>query len=365
MLNILSSLLFIVIAILILGVCVVIHEFGHYILARATGIDVVEFSVGMGPKIAGFRRKGIDYSWRAIPLGGYCKFVGEDEDSDDPKAFNNHKLWKRFLTVFAGPTFNVILAIILATVMYASNSIYESVPKIYTVYEESAAADAGLMPGDVIEQVNGVKIGYKTDGVELLRTFITEDEMTLSIRRGETRSEVKLTPKMMMTEGDARPSLMIGIVFDSDHPDYAPVECFTASVKLIGQTAVLTVDYLKDLILNLFKGILPKSDELAGPVGIVSSVSSEVKTGFSMGFGTGIINIIYWLLVITVNLGIMNLLPFPALDGGRILFLLYELIRRKKVNQDRIGVINLIGFGIMIVIIILITGSDILALFRR
>ena len=163
------KILYVIIAIFMLGFIVTIHEFGHYLVGRICGIGIVEFSIGMGPKLFGFQRKGIQYSIRAIPIGGYCAFVGEDEKNDDPRAMNNQPVWKRFLTVAAGPVMNFVLGYLFCAILLSSFIVAEYLPRIEEIYENTAAATCGIELGDVITDINGTPISFDQEGVAAVR----------------------------------------------------------------------------------------------------------------------------------------------------------------------------------------------------
>ena len=183
MLNIVSILA----ALIILGVVVTIHEFGHFIVGKLSGIAVTEFAVGMGPKLISWQGKETKYSIRILPLGGFCAFVGEDEDNPDPRAMNNQPVWKRFLTVFAGPFMNFLLAFIMAVVLIATSAIpdpysIKTVPVLYSVEENMPAGRAGLQAGDRILEVDGEAVSSDDAGVELLRSRIMERKRAERLR---------------------------------------------------------------------------------------------------------------------------------------------------------------------------------------
>jgi len=362
MFNVLSILL----ALVILGICVMIHEFGHYIVGKKSGIGVIEFAVGMGPKLFGWERNGTKYSLRLIPLGGYCAFVGEDEDNSDPRAMNNQPVWKRFLTVFAGPFMNFVLAFVLAGVLLQSGQIVDiensfTHPVLDVVDAGMPAGKAGLQVNDAIVALDGVPIEQNDAGVEKLREIITASEsgktLVFTVQRNGETIDVPVTPEYSEADGKN----MVGVVFRTEYAVY-DLGFFAAvpeALSLMGQTVVQTFAFLKDLIWRLLRGLGIESGSVSGVVGIVSNVSSGIQAGFQDTFSSGIYSILVWLLNISLSLGIMNLLPVPALDGGRMLFLLVEAIRRKPVNREREAMVNLIGFALLIFLMIVITVSDV------
>lgn len=362
------NLLYILLALVLLGVIVTVHEFGHYLVGRACGIGVIEFSVGMGPKLFGWERKGIKYSLRLLPLGGYCSFVGEDENSDNPHAMNNQPVWKRMLTVLAGPAVNLLLAVIVATGLIAGGVIVnpfevDSQPVLLSVVENSAAAEAGLLPGDTIAAIDGEAISCDSAGMERAREIIgatpAGGTLTLTVKRGGETLDVTLS---RYSEEDGR--TMIGVSFQSFYRSYDlnVFEAIPEAFKLTWRVVVETVKFLKNLLVGLFTGQGVQDGAVQGVVGIVSTVSDDMKVGFGTTFVDGLYSILYWLMIISMNLGIMNLLPLPALDGGRMLFLVIEGLRGKPFNREREGLVNLIGFALLIMLAIFITYKDIVAL---
>lgn len=358
-------------ALVILGVVVTIHEFGHFIVGKLCGIAVTEFAVGMGPKLISWKGKETRYSLRLLPLGGFCAFVGEDEDNPDPRAMNNQPVWKRFLTVFAGPFMNFFLVFVLAVVFIAGSLIVDpdtvtTLPVLYQVEQDMPAGRAGLMVGDVIVKVNGEEVSQDLDGVEFLRSRITEaadgQGVSLTVLRGGETMDFTLVPEYSEAEG--RP--LIGIVFETTYEGYDKnvITAVPEALALIGSSIVQTFAFLKDLIWRLLQGLGIQEGSVAGVVGIVSSVSSDVSSGFSGGFTLGIQTIFLWIMNISLSLGIMNLLPIPALDGGRLVFLTYEAIRRKPLNREKEAIVNLIGFALLILLMVVVTVSDVRGLFK-
>ena len=358
-------------ALVILGVVVTIHEFGHFIVGKLSGIAVTEFAVGMGPKIVSWKGKETRYSLRLLPLGGFCAFVGEDEDNPDPRAMNNQPVWKRFLTVFAGPFLNFLLAFIMAVVLIASSAIpdpysLKTVPMLYSVEESMPAGRAGLQAGDVILMVDGEAITSDDAGVETLRSRIMAcadgEEITLTVERGGQQMDVSLAPEYSEEEG----RLLIGIVFAAQYEEYNAniITAVPEAFELLGKTVVNTVAFLKDMISGLIRGAGIEEGSVAGVVGIVSSVSTDVQASFSGGFVMGVYSIMFWLLNISLSLGIMNLLPIPVLDGGRLVFLTIEAIRRKPLNREKEAIVNLIGFALLILLMIVVTVSDVRGLLK-
>ncbi|MBR2572649.1 MAG: RIP metalloprotease RseP [Clostridia bacterium] len=343
------NILYILGAILLFGIIIAVHELGHFLAARATGIPVMEFSIGMGPRIVGGKRGDTEYSLRAIPLGGYCRFVGEDEESDDPRAMNNQKVWKRIITVFAGPFMNFVLGYLVIVVFLSCIGSNYTVPKIQTVAAESSALDAGLEPGDIIEKINGTEISYDTEGamalIQGVRGTEGSESVTLTVLRGGSREEITLTPQLV--GGTAQ--IGVGLGYETFR-----VPFFTA----VREGFPVTAGYLRmmlDAIRQLFatgEGL----EDTMGPVGIIQFATEEIKEG-------GFEQALNLLLLLTLNIGLMNLLPLPALDGGRLIFLFLEAIRRKPVPPKYEGWVHAAGFVLLIGVFLLVTGHDLIRLF--
>lgn len=352
----LIKVIYVLVALFILGIIVMVHEVGHFVAGRLCGIGVVEFSVGFGPKVFGWKRKDILYSIRAIPMGGYCKFVGEDEVNASPNAMNLQPVWKRFVTILAGPVMNFVLAYITVVFLLANYSVAGIFPVIDSVQSDMPAQEAGLEAGDIITSVNGTEVTYDTDGIEVIRNVISSSDLitpiTLGIERDGQPMELSIVPTRVETEttdsetGETVPStaIQIGIVFGS--------RTYTVGESIRYSTTYM-IDVTKQMLLTI-KNLVFKGEglkEVSGPVGIISYVSKQVNEGMGM-----ILQIIF---VISLNLGIMNLLPLPALDGGRLVFLAVEAVRRKPVPADKEGMVHAIGFLLLIGLILVVTYRDI------
>lgn len=344
----LSNILYVILAIVMLGIIVTVHEFGHYCVGRLCGIGVVEFSVGFGPRLLGWERKGIKYSLRAIPLGGYCAFVGEDEKNDDPRAMNNQPVWKRFLTVLAGPFMNFVLAFVVCAVMLNAYFIAESFPIVDSVVAGMPAAEAGLMPGDVITEVNGTAIPEGGAGPRAVTQAMQMDDMTqpiaITVDRGGEPLSFSMVAEPLTDEETGATRWQIGIVFSSRTFTFG--ESLREAGSYMVETTQLTLDALKNLI---FKG--EGLNETVGTVGIITLVSQRAREGMYM--------VLYLMFIISLNLGIMNLLPIPALDGGRLLFLVVEAIRRKPIPPEKEGMVHTVGMLLIFGLFIVLTYHDI------
>ena len=330
-------------AIVVFLILIFVHEFGHFIAAKSVGITVHEFALGMGPAIFKKQYKGTEYSIRILPIGGYCKMEGEDESSNDAGAFSNKSAIARLFVLVSGAFMNLLLGLIVfIVIMFMSTQI--SIPVIDTVVPNSAAQIAGLQSGDRITQVNNTKINIQSDVSFELSRYKEGDILVRYIRDGVTKT-VSLTPTL--AEGNF---YIIG---------FKPkVEDLTFPTRL--QNAYYQTEFMSKVILvslgDLVTGKI-NFKQMSGPVGIVTEIGSAAKQGSS--------SLLYLVAVITINLGIFNLLPIPALDGGRVFFILVELIRRKKIPAEKEGVVHLVGFALLILLMLVATSNDLGRLFTN
>ena len=344
----LSNILYVLLAIVMLGIIVTVHEFGHYCVGRLCGIGIVEFSVGFGPRLLGWERKGIQYSLRAIPLGGYCAFLGEDENHSDPHAMNNQPVWKRFLTVVAGPVMNFVLAFVVCAIMLQGYFIAETYPIVDEVMAGMPAAESGLQAGDRILEVNGVALTNDSAGVRQLINTIQAGDLSqpidLVVERDGQRLSYNMTAVPQTDEEGKTVRYQIGIVFASR--TYNFIESIREAGSYMAETTAMMLDTLKNLI---FKG--EGLENTAGTVGVIAIVAQRAREGMYM---------VLWLMyIISLNLGIMNLLPIPALDGGRLLFLIVEAIRRKPIPREKEGAVHAVGMALIFGLFIVLTYHDI------
>lgn len=350
--------MYILIAILLLGILIAVHEFGHFIAARISGIEVMEFAIGMGPKIFGWTGKsGTKFSLRCIPLGGFCAFYGEDDvegkSKDDPRAYNKQNVWKRIFTVTMGPMMNFVLALVVAIAVYAFMAVPVYEPMITDIVANSPAAQAGLQPGDVITTVDGVNVldGTTTALSAAIGNIEGVQEHRLTVRRGEETFEAVAATYWDETEGKYR----IGITFQGSVIGSYRLPFGQAVSEGWGycvDAGTMVFDALGQLFTN------PEvRDQMAGPVGTVAVVSQAVEQDGAIAFFS-------LLVMISVNLGIMNLLPIPGLDGSRIVFHLIEAVRGKPIKPEREALVHLIGMVFLFGLMIFFTFKDVIRLFQ-
>ena len=332
-----NTLITILAALFVFGLLIIGHELGHFTMAKAAGVPVLEFAFGMGPRLFGFTKGETKYSVRLFPIGGYVKMLGEDEESTDPKAFCNQSPWKKLSIIIAGPFMNFVLAVLLFFFYCMNMGVIK--PVIGGLEENYPAQASGLQVGDKIVYADDTRIKEYSD----LSSFIDKSqgkEMTLTVERnGET---IKIPVKPVYDKEQSR--YMIGITYG-----YAKGDVM-ASLK---NGIVYTGTSIKELVVYLagaFRGNVSIND-VGGPVAIVKMSGEAARSG--------IWTLMFFAGFLSINLGVMNLIPFPALDGGWVRILLIEAIRGKKIDDNKVGVINLVGFSILMMFVILVTYKDI------
>ena len=341
--------------IIILGVIVLVHEFGHFIFAKMFGIYVYEFAIGMGPRLFHWKsKKGeTEYSIRAIPIGGFCSLAGEDLDNDDKikipsdRRLQSKPAWQRFLVMFFGAGNNFILAFILLFVIALGWGATTSKPIISELVANNPAEQAGLEVGDTILKINGHKIKSSDDVSIYLQVEDKSKPITFTIKRDGKETNIDVKP--IKEEVDGNTIYRVGIVSKGE-VKYG----FVASI----QFAFTKMDSLFRQMVITFKGLFTGGlsiNQLSGPVGIYNIVGEQANHGFE--------NILYLIALLSVNVGFINLIPLPAFDGGRILFLIIEKIKGSPVKPETENKIHTIGFILLLALMIYITFNDILKFF--
>lgn len=448
----------IIAALLIFTVIVVVHEFGHFLLAKKNGVEVTEFSVGMGPRLITYAKasrhicklfcsqktfdeteewKGITkYSWKLFPLGGSCAMVGEDTDDVSEGAFNSKGVWARFSIIFAGPFFNFILAFIFSIIILGNSGI--DIPEVVQVYSGQPGETAGVEVGDTVKSINGHKISigreidtyqqlhpltekavkvvverdgreetltidpeYKTflfgfnysaettastevqgisEGGAFEKAGIQEGDIIQSVNGKEIKNAGELSTTMNEVKNDGKEVTFV-VERKGEEKEYkvkpAPYEGKTLgflaskSVKM-GAGGVLKYSFIEvkywiettiGSLGQLIGGKLSK-DDISGPVGIVDAVGGVIDQSVDYGIGMVIINMLYMSVLLSANLGVMNLLPLPALDGGRLVFILLEAVRGKPIDREKEGFVHIIGFLLLMVFMIFVMFNDILRIVK-
>ncbi len=324
-------------AVFVFLMVILFHEFGHFIIAKAVGIKVNEFSIGMGPKIFQREKGETKYSVRALPIGGYVSMEGEDENSNDPRSFNKVPAISRIAVVVAGATMNFILAILVLSIV--SFNIGMPTTTVLETLEGSPAENVGIKNGDVILNINDKHIRNWDSIVNEINNSNPDEDMKVTVLRNGDTKDFILRPEISK---DNR--VIIGIVPTSQ-------KSFISSIKggfqKTGSMLMLMFDFIK----MVFRGKVSTKD-LSGPVGVIYTIGEAAKYGFT--------NILYLMGFISINLGFFNLLPLPALDGSRIVFLFLEIVRGKAIDPEKEGFIHFVGFILLILLMLTVTYSDII-----
>ncbi len=355
----LNTIITILITVLIFGLLIFIHEFGHFITAKLCGVRVHEFALGMGPKLFSFGKKETQYSLRLLPIGGYVKMEGEDSESQDERAFCNKKVWQRIIIVSAGAIMNLILGFVILVICVCAFSHLISSTTIAEFSENAVTEQSGLQIGDKIIEINGKRVNISNDVVfELQRTKTTQDgkyllaDMTV-VRNGQKVeiNDVKFLYKKISDEKTQTSynQLIIDFKVQGIKKNILSVikQAFFEGVVIGKSIWISLVDLVSDFQLN----------KISGVVGVGEVIGEATFAGIDY-----LLNIVTF---ITINLGIFNLLPIPALDGGRLLFLIFEAVFRKPIPAKYEGIIHAVGFIILIGFMFLVMFKDIFVLFAR
>lgn len=338
----------IVIAILFFGFLIFIHELGHYITARIFNVGINEFALGMGPKIISktSKKTGIVYSLRLLPIGGFVSMVGEDEESEDKNALGNKPVWQRMIIVAAGAVMNILVGVILVLCMVISSSQLSS-NVVDGFYENSVSQKSGLMAGDEIVMIGSQKTGV---GVEIQDAVMFEGDKPVDVKVIRNGKEVVLNDVTFyrVTEEE----LTLGVI------DFSLKPREKNFINIIQHTYYNSASMINQIWKSLGYLVTGRIGikSMSGPIETTAVMSETVK----MGWGV----FVYFGAFIALNLGVMNMLPFPALDGGRFIFMLYELIFKKPVNKNVEGYIHFAGMCLLLLLMLFVCVNDVGKLFR-
>ena len=341
----------IIIAILLFSAIVIFHELGHFLLAKANKIRVDEFSLGLGPTIIGKQIGETKFSLKLLPFGGAC-MMGEDDAEDVSEgSFNSKSVWARISVIVAGPVFNLILAWILCFVMVSWIGYHDTVVK--GVDEGYAAAESGMQAGDVITEVNGKKV-YLWEEISLYNLMNEkQNDITLTYERDGKEYTAVLEPRKLEGDSYAR----MGIQGNGERNKTGILGSAQYGAYTVRYWVNYTIESLKMLVTGQV-GI----KQMSGPVGIVNVVDTTYKESIAVNVQTMVLSMMNICILLTANLGIMNLLPVPALDGGRLVFLVIEAIRGKRIPPEKEGMVHLAGFALLMGLMIVVLFNDVMRL---
>lgn len=340
----------IILAIVLFSAIVLFHEWGHFLAARLNGIEVDEFALGMGPLLFSKEYKGTRYCIRALPIGGACMMGEDDEATGEEGNFHSKPVWARIMVIAAGPVFNFIMAFVLSVILTVMVG-YDP-PEASEISPGSPAEAAGLQAGDKIVRMGNKKINIFRE-ISVYNQFHQGETVNVSYERDGERHTVTIKPAydeeldyylLGLSRG---PNKEAGFFTSLQYGAYEVKYwiCVTASglkMLLTGQVGL---------------------DQMSGPVGIVNMVDETYNSSVSYGFSVIVANMMNMAILLSANLGVMNLLPIPALDGGRLVFLIAEAIRRKKVSPEKEGYVHFIGFALLMVLMVFVLYNDIRRLF--
>lgn len=346
----------IIFGLIILGLIIVFHEFGHFIVAKKNGVGVVEFAVGMGPLVWSKVKNGTRYALRAIPIGGACMMLGDDNGIPDPEiiatkndeaSFQSKSVWVRIAVIFAGPFFNFVLAFVLSVIVLGIAGVDK--PILVGVLEGLPAENAGLMPGDQITKINNSIIHTSRDVSLYMEEYVPGTELNITVKRDGQKQTYCIIPEW----SDEYGKYMIGISWSYARNKTGVLETMGYSLNEVVYWIKLTFKSLG----MLFTGGASVND-FTGPVGMVDIVDETVEASKQDGPLYIFLNLANLCILLSANIGVMNLLPIPALDGGRLLFLIIEAFRGKPIDKTKEGFVHIAGVLVLLLLMVFVLFND-------
>ncbi len=359
-----------IIAILIFALLVSVHEFGHFITAKLAGMYVEEFSIGMGPLLLSRRIGETRYTLRALPLGGFVRILGQDIEEEErsgvevvhvpeERRYQNRPVWQRMIFVSAGSFMNMVTAVVIFAVMFMMLGVAVPIEHpdttISALVEDGPAYNAGVKPGDKFIAIDGQPTETWEEMNAIIMASSTEEILTVTVERETENTEpevfdVQIQP--MMSEDGSR--VLLGIYSQTaERQAVGPIRAIGLGFTTTWETTVMMVDVLGDLFTGQID-IMDEDEGLTGPVGIVQIINESAKAGWVYVFNLA--------ALLSINLGVVNILPIPALDGCKLVFLLYEALRGKPVPPEKEGMLNLVGFMLLMGLVLVVTYKDIMRL---
>ena len=354
--------LYILIAILFFGILVAAHELGHFVAAKLCGVKVNEFSIGMGPLVFQRQKGETLYSLRALPIGGFCAMEGEDEDTGDNRSFVRQGFWKKLIILAAGAFVNFLVGVAIVFVLFIGVAAFNVDQVAGVAPEFQQTGEDGLMAGDIFYKVNGYRT-YLAGDAQMFLSY-AGDSVDLEVVRDGRHIVLKDVQKQTCTDMEGQPYQGFGL-----YVGFAQVPAtFAAKLQYTWYQTIGFVQQVWFSLAQLIGGRVGVSD-LSGPVGIVSAMTEAGEAAEeSGGVGAAMWNLAYFTALLTVNLAVMNLLPLPALDGGRIFFLLVDsvclLLFRRKIPEKYQAAVNMVGVVALMGLMLVLTFQDVFRLFR-
>ncbi len=342
----------ILVAILFFGLIIIFHELGHFLFAKLFKVQVNEFSIGMGPALIKFKKGETKYSLRLLPIGGYVSMEGEDTESESDRAFYKQKAWKRFIVIAAGGVVNLLMGVIVVAIMLATSGELIGTPQVHSFEKDSLAAQNGLEEMDVIKKINGKNVICFTD-LKYMLSSDTDGEFDFVVERNGKKINLD-NVRFETRNADGITYTVCDFIFVGVEPNFINVAKY--SVLESAATAKVVWMSLFDLVTGQYG-----FNDLSGPIGTVSYIADAAETAKTETDFGYLLNL---MALITINIGIFNLLPVPALDGGRLLFLLIEIVFRKHVPRKYEGWVHAAGLVLLLLLMAVISFNDILKLIR-
>ena len=356
-----SSIFSVVIALVVFSILVLVHEAGHFFVAKKSGVLVEEFSIGMGPLLCSKTIGDTQYSIRALPLGGFCRMLGENGEEEDSRAFHKKNVWARIAIIFMGPMMNFVLGLLLIFFVNATATAI-TFPEVTAVLPETNAAQAGLMPGDKIVSVNRQSVGTYGE-LYLILDGCGGAPLDVVVERDGEKVEMTIVPSQAE---DGRyiigftPLLRTGLLA----PEVEGYEKATVGETLVDSVYTMRY-YVKSVVVGFVRlfTMQAEQNEVTGPIGIVQIMGDTVEEGLSYSILSAVRGLCNISALLSVNLGVINLFPIPAMDGGRLVFLFLEAIRRKPVNPNMEGLIHFAGFVLLMAFMVVVAYQDVARIF--
>lgn len=336
----------IILALLLFGIIVMFHELGHFLLAKKNGINVSEFAIGMGPTLVSTKKNGTVYSLKLLPIGGFCAMGEDEEDTNDEGSFNSKSVWAKISVIAAGPLFNFLMAFVLSVILVAWNGC--DVPVVADVIDGLSAQEQGIQAGDKIVRLNDKRIHLSRE-----ITLFNQMNKDKTVEVEFEREGKKHTVMIERTYDEESGGYLMGIMRSNQYEK--------ANVLTSLQYGVYEVKYWIDSVIDSLKMLVTGAiglDQLSGPVGVVDFVDDSYQETKEYGISAVVITFMNIAILLSANLGVMNLLPIPAMDGGRLVFLILEAIRGKRIPPEKEGMVHFAGFVALMLLMVFVLFND-------